>query len=354
MLTLAITGGIGSGKSTVAQIWKENGATVIDADAIARQILLPGSEVVDRIVEHWGADILTADGHINRPELARRVFQDPAARHQLEMITHPAINKRVDNEFAAAVQRDPHGVVIYDVPLLVGSPRQFSLHANIAVSTREDVRVSRLITYRGISREDACARISSQVSDSQREQIADVVIHNNGSVDELRVCVQYLWHEWVEPFRQRLMQPCLPIPQRSKDDAYSCDGEPNASGSGGSSPTATSGCAASLPKRPSASVEYIEDNPNTHDTGFSYLPFGAGSGSCIAIRHDADLHIRRLQSCGASAHIDGDGQIRLAHLSAAHAKNLGWVPSCADSRVFVSANPFSLWLAHSCLSSPSK
>jgi dephospho-CoA kinase len=194
MLLVGLTGGIGSGKSAVATRLAELGAFVIDADAIAREVVEPGTDGLAEVVAEFGPAVLTANGELDRQELGRLVFADPQRRQALERIIHPRVRAR-SAEIIAAAPDD--AVVVNDIPLLVetGQAKNFALV--IVVLAGEDVRVARLVRDRGMSEEDARARISTQASDEQRREVADIVIVNDGTLDELRVAVDAAWWDTI-------------------------------------------------------------------------------------------------------------------------------------------------------------
>ena len=174
-MLVALTGGIASGKSTVARRLRELGAVVVDADQVARDVVEPGTPALARIAEHFG---------------------DEAARQTLNAITHPAVGERSRALFAAAHDADPDGVVVYDVPLLVnerGEGRVSEFDRVIVVSADEQTRISRLVELRGLDEADARRRIASQAPESARLAIADDVIDANGTLDETLAQVDALW-----------------------------------------------------------------------------------------------------------------------------------------------------------------
>ncbi len=179
-MLIGLTGGIGSGKTTVANRWVELGATEIDADLLAREVVLPGSEGLGLVAERFGADLIQEDGMLNRALLAERAFSSTENRKALEGILHPLIQKLAREKVAQV-----SGHVIYTIPLLVETNSQLPFDKVVTVSCPEDVRVSRLIKSRGMTEEDARARIASQASDQEREARADVVIDSNCSFEEL-------------------------------------------------------------------------------------------------------------------------------------------------------------------------
>jgi dephospho-CoA kinase len=193
---IALTGGIASGKSTVAQRFAELGAVVIDADRLAREVVEPGTPGLARIVEEFGSGVLSADGTLDRVALGAIVFGDEQARRTLNAITHPAIGERSRALFAAAREADADGVVVYDVPLLAdssGRGRIDEFDRVVVASAEEETRVRRLVELRGMDEADARRRIASQAPEAARLAIADDVIDTNGTLDETIAQVDALW-----------------------------------------------------------------------------------------------------------------------------------------------------------------
>lgn len=203
MLTLALTGGIGSGKSHVATIWANLGAHVVDADRTARAVLEPGSPALATIAARWGERVFD-DGAINRQALAAVVFEDAAERKALDDITHPAIWARVDEQIEAARRDDPDGVVVYDVPLLAGYGREFEMIANVSISAPPEIRAQRLRDTRAMSEADARARIAAQATDDERSLISDLVIVNDADEASLHAAARAAWEGWILPFAENL------------------------------------------------------------------------------------------------------------------------------------------------------
>jgi dephospho-CoA kinase len=190
MLFVGLTGGIGSGKSSVAARLAELGAVVIDSDRLAREVVEPGSDGHAEVVARFGAQILAADGSIDRAALAARVFNDAAARKTLETIIHPRVRARTAELAMAA----PAGsVVVNDVPLLVEAGLAGAYQLVIVVLADEETRVRRLAATRGMAEAEARARIAAQATDEQRRAVADVVIVNDGTLTQLRQAVDDLW-----------------------------------------------------------------------------------------------------------------------------------------------------------------
>ena len=192
MLVVGLTGGIGSGKSTVAELLAERGAAIVDADRVARQVVEPGTPAHAALVERFGAGIVDADGRIDRPALAAAAFGDPAALADLNAITHPAIGIEMVR------QRDEHAatdrVVVLDIPLLTEAHRELlSLAAVIVVDTPVETALQRLVELRGMDRADAEARMAAQVDRATRLSVADLVVDNSGDRPHLVGEVDRVW-----------------------------------------------------------------------------------------------------------------------------------------------------------------
>ncbi|WP_246227099.1 dephospho-CoA kinase [Propioniciclava coleopterorum] len=189
---IALTGGIASGKSAVADLLAERGAIIIDADVLAREVVEPGTPGLDAIEARFGAGVLTPDGALDRAALGRIVFADPDARADLESITHPAIRERAEWLRAAA---PPGSVVIDVIPLLVEAGLAGRFDTVVVVDTDEETQLARLRARNGLSREDALARLDAQASRERRLAAADLVVENTGDLDALRRRVAVLWGE---------------------------------------------------------------------------------------------------------------------------------------------------------------
>jgi len=193
MPLIALTGGIASGKSTIAARLAEHGATAIDADAIVREVQQPGSPVLDAISAAFGAEMIAPDGSLDRAALGARVFGDDAALQRLNAIVHPAVRAESQRRFDAAFAADPDTVVVYDVPLLVEARVDDPWDLIVVADAPAHARVQRMMQLRGMSEDDACRRIGAQVSDEERRAIADVVIDTSGTVKHTLEQVDALW-----------------------------------------------------------------------------------------------------------------------------------------------------------------
>jgi dephospho-CoA kinase len=190
MLVVALTGGIGSGKSTVGQIFAQLGATVIDSDQLARDVIEQGSIGFNEVVAKFGDEILK-NGEIDRQILASLIFKDPAKRSELEQITHPLIRKAFAKVVSSAL---PDSIVINQIPLLVESNHDYKFDHIITVSASESIRSERLIK-RGLTNEQIKQRIQAQATDQMREDIADSVIVNEKSEQEITDQVEKIWEQ---------------------------------------------------------------------------------------------------------------------------------------------------------------
>jgi dephospho-CoA kinase len=197
MLRVGLTGGIGSGKSTVAGRLAEHGATLIDADRLAREVVAPGTSGLTEIAAEFGNGVLTPDGELDRAALAAVVFADDAARGKLNSIIHPRVARRTAELIAAAAE---DAVVVHDVPLLVENGIGPAYHLVIVVDTPVEERVRRLVAQRGMSERDVRARIASQADEAARRAAADVWLDNSGTPDEVLAAVDALWADRLVPY----------------------------------------------------------------------------------------------------------------------------------------------------------
>lgn len=193
MPLIALTGGIASGKSTIAGRLAEHGAVVVDADQIVRDVQSVGSPVLREIAREFGETVVSSDGSLDRAALGALVFGDPEALARLNAIVHPAVRAESQRRFDAALTADPEAVVVYDVPLLVEARVDDPWDLIVVAHAPAEVRLSRLVELRGMTAEAAQARIDAQVSEDQRLAIADVVIDTASTWERTREQVDALW-----------------------------------------------------------------------------------------------------------------------------------------------------------------
>lgn len=201
MLKVGLTGGIGAGKSAVAQSLVRRGAVLIDSDRLAREVVAAGTDGLTEVIEAFGPGIVGADGELDRPALGARVFADEPARRRLEGIIHPRVRAR-----AAELTRAAPGdaIVVNDVPLLVETGLAPAYHLVVVVDADPAVRTRRLTETRGMTPEQAAARIAAQADDEDRRAAADVVLDNNASLDDLDARVGRLWRERLLPYEENV------------------------------------------------------------------------------------------------------------------------------------------------------
>ncbi|MDR5700660.1 dephospho-CoA kinase [Agromyces aerolatus] len=203
MYLIGLTGGIASGKSTVARRLYEHGAVHIDADQLARRVVEPGKPALQAIVEAFGSEVLRADGSLDRPRLGEIVFHDEAALARLNAIVHPAVRALAKQVLADAERDDPDAVVVYDVPLLVETSVDHAFDLVVVTSAGRRQQVERLITERGMDPIHAEARVDAQADDEQRRAIADVVIDTSGSLARTMSQTDALWARVQQERRER-------------------------------------------------------------------------------------------------------------------------------------------------------
>ncbi len=199
MLNVGLTGGIGAGKSEVTRRFAALGAVVIDADAIAREVVEVGMPGLDSVVAEFGREVLAADGSLDRAAVAALVFADPKARERLNAVVHPLVGQRVAELMAQVAATDPDAVVVHDVPLIVEAGIRDRYDLVVVVDAPVDVQLDRLTRLRGMTESDARARIAAQASREQRLEIADHVIVNDGDLAELDAQVTAVWDALTAP-----------------------------------------------------------------------------------------------------------------------------------------------------------
>ncbi|HET6781559.1 MAG TPA: dephospho-CoA kinase [bacterium] len=194
---IGITGGIATGVTTVASMFKELGAVMIEADKIAREVVVPGTEPYSKIVETFGRDVLNADGTIDRKKLGQIVFADGTARRRLNRITHSEIRRRIEEEIERIRASNPDAIVLLDVPLLLDTtgPDTFDMDGVIVVTAAKDAQIERLMRRDTLPEEDAERRIAAQRPVEEKVAEADWIVRNTGSLEETRRQVESLWHQ---------------------------------------------------------------------------------------------------------------------------------------------------------------
>jgi dephospho-CoA kinase len=211
VLKVGLTGGIGSGKSAVANRLTALGAVLIDSDRIAREVVAPGTEGLAEIVAAFSDRVLDAHGALDRAALGARVFGDEASRRRLEAITHPRVRARAAELAEAAA---PDAVVVNDVPLLVEVGLAPTYHLVVVVQTAVETRLARLGRDRGMDRAEAERRIAAQADDARRQAAADVLLRNDGTLDELHAAVDALWRDRLLPYERNLRERRAVRPER--------------------------------------------------------------------------------------------------------------------------------------------
>lgn len=195
VMLIGLTGGIGAGKSTVAQLFEERGVPIVDADAIARDVVKPGEPALAELVEHFGDSILGADGELNRGKLAEVAFADAESHEALNAIMHPAISAETAKRIDAL--RGDHSVIVHDVPLLVEAGLAGNYDLTVLVDTPAQIRLQRLTELRGMDPEDAKKRIAAQATDEQRRAACDVALDNSGDIEHLRAQFEQMWERFI-------------------------------------------------------------------------------------------------------------------------------------------------------------
>ncbi|EPH43233.1 dephospho-CoA kinase [Streptomyces aurantiacus] len=195
MLKVGLTGGIGAGKSEVSRLLVERGAVLVDADRIAREVVAPGTEGLAAVVETFGEEVLAADGSLDRPKLGAIVFADPARLAALNAIVHPLVGARSAELERAAAAAAEDTVVVHDVPLLAENGLAPLYDVVVVVDATPETQLDRLVRLRGMTEDDARARMAAQATREKRLEIADVVIDNDGALEQLAPRVDEVWRE---------------------------------------------------------------------------------------------------------------------------------------------------------------
>lgn len=194
-MIIGLTGSIASGKSTVSQMLKELGYPIVDADQVARQVVEPGSDTLKKIEEAFGSEVILPDGGMDRKKVGDIIFNDPASRKKLNDLIHPAIRAEMMRQRAAFLE-EGHKTVIMDIPLLFESRLQHFADKILVVSVTEENQLARLMERNGLSEAEARARIASQLPMSVKEEGADAVIYNNGSIEETKWQLNRILDSW--------------------------------------------------------------------------------------------------------------------------------------------------------------
>ncbi|PZM66871.1 dephospho-CoA kinase [Paenibacillus dendritiformis] len=192
-MNIGLTGGIASGKSTVSRLLVERGALLVDADRIAREIVLPGSPALDQIADRFGADMLLPDGSLDRKRLGNVVFSDAAARKALEEITHPAIRQEMMTQMRRLEEEHPQSLIVVDVPLLYESGLTDRFEEIVVVYVPQAIQLERLMRRDGLSEAEASERLLSQWDIEMKRERADYVIDNSNGIEETRQQVEQFW-----------------------------------------------------------------------------------------------------------------------------------------------------------------
>jgi dephospho-CoA kinase len=193
-MLLGLTGSIATGKSTVAMMFRERGAVLVDADRVAREVVEPGREGLRRVVEHFGQEMLDENGCLNRSKLGELIFRDHKAREKLNSLLHPLIMREMKEMTRRVWERDPRAIVIWDVPLLIEENLTQFVEQVIVVYVPEPVQLKRLMERNHLTESEAMARIRSQLSIEEKKKVADYLIDNSGSLEETESQVDRLWN----------------------------------------------------------------------------------------------------------------------------------------------------------------
>jgi len=203
MLKVGLTGGIASGKSTVSEAFARLGAKVLDADEVAREVVLPGKPAWTKLRHTFGSEFFHPDGRLNRSKLRRLVFADPEQRSRLNAIVHPEVMREIDFRFEQLTSSAEHAVVLVDIPLLIEVGVAHRFDKVVVVYATENVQIKRLMQRDGLSREEARQALSVQIDLREKAKKADFVIDNSGTPGETQAQVEKVWQELLELARPR-------------------------------------------------------------------------------------------------------------------------------------------------------
>ncbi|MDQ1233384.1 dephospho-CoA kinase [Paenibacillus sp. SORGH_AS306] len=192
-MNIGLTGGIATGKSSVSAWLSSKGAKLIDADLIAREVMMPNHPVLSQVVERFGADMLQADGTLNRKKLGEHIFTHPEERKSLEDITHPAIRELIQTRTVELEQQYPDTLVVADIPLLLEAKGVYTFDQIMVVYVPQPVQLQRLISRDGLTEEQAWKRINAQMDIEQKKKVADIVIDNSGTLEDTYAQLEQFW-----------------------------------------------------------------------------------------------------------------------------------------------------------------
>jgi dephospho-CoA kinase len=192
-MLLGLTGSIATGKSTVANMLRRRGAVLIDADQVARKVVEPGSLGLNKIIENFGSEMVTAEGRLDRAKLGELVFNDEEARERLNALLHPLIIEEMKQLTGQSLKKEPHSIVIWDVPLLIEENLTQFVEQVIVVYVPESIQLKRLMERNQLTETDAIKRMKSQLSIEDKKKVADYIIDNSGSLEDTERQVDQLW-----------------------------------------------------------------------------------------------------------------------------------------------------------------
>jgi dephospho-CoA kinase len=192
-MLLGLTGSIATGKSTVANMLRRRGAVLIDADQVARKVVEPGSLGLNKIIENFGSEMVTAEGRLDRAKLGELVFNDEEARERLNALLHPLIIEEMKQLTGQSLKKEPHSIVIWDVPLLIEENLTQFVEQVIVVYVPESIQLKRLMERNQLTETEAIKRMKSQLSIEDKKKVADYIIDNSGSLEDTERQVDQLW-----------------------------------------------------------------------------------------------------------------------------------------------------------------